>query len=269
MLGEPYSLGGLWSYPKEEFGRTRDRPRRRAAGPARRPPHRQWRDLRPRPADGRPSYPATAGHRHRLEPGDRAGDAGSGSTTAARAQPGRVIGLSRPRRHAARHPGRRHRPGADDGGGRAEPRAGPRPADDRARRRRRSRRRRPRRSSARPWRRCPAPAGDAAARGAARPAGRDGGRCRRRVAARPAARGAGAAPCHARPAFRGSRHLLPPRPGDAPGAADRRPGRAFRRGPHAAIPRPARPLRRMSPRADRAVAAVLAAGLPEVKLLVE
>ena len=22
MLGEPYSLGGLWSYPKEEFGRT-------------------------------------------------------------------------------------------------------------------------------------------------------------------------------------------------------------------------------------------------------
>ena len=86
------------------------------------------------------------------------------------AQPGRVIGLSPRAAHAARHSGRRHRPGAADGGGQRRAARWPAPCRRPSAAARRSRRRRPRRSSARPSRRCPAPAGGAAARGAARPA---------------------------------------------------------------------------------------------------
>ena len=49
LVGEPYQLGGVWSYPREDFALVEtglaDAPCRAAAGRA----HRQWRDLRPRP----------------------------------------------------------------------------------------------------------------------------------------------------------------------------------------------------------------------------
>ena len=260
MLGEPYSLGGLWSYPKEEFGRTRPawRPCCRTGVPAAAPPM------------ARSSTPACWSGAHRTlqlpaivtsgtwRPGwrckVRVNDRGP-------PPPGRVIGLSARAADAARHPGRRHRPGADDGGGRAEPRAGPRPADTE---------RGGAQVEAAPTATveretlAPLPGAQQATRLREAPRGRqavDGGRCRRRIAARPAARGDGASapPCPAGSSWKPApssaatwRQRQAQRIGGRvePFGEGRMPQYRVRLGPYA----------RMSPAADRAVAAVLAAG---------